>query len=64
MSVAYTDAREEDRALSGCFGKQTFDSPGDAARAARRISSSLNRQKPVGHYRCRHCGDWHIGGRK
>lgn len=64
MSEAYTAAREEDRALSGCFGKQAFDSPGEAARAARRINRSANRRQPVGHYRCRQCGDFHIGGRK
>lgn len=36
-----------------CYGKVSFDSPADASRAIRRPG--------LESYRCRHCGNWHVG---
>lgn len=39
---------------SDCVGKQAFDSPQIARKAA-------GRRKQRVAYRCRHCGFWHVG---
>lgn len=42
-----------------CYGKQTFNT----AAAARRCINQRKRRLTghVAHYRCTHCGKWHIG---
>lgn len=40
--------------LSACEGKERFDSPVLARRAAKR-------KRGREHYRCKECGGWHVG---
>lgn len=39
---------------SQCDGKESFDDPQTARKAAQR-------RKNRTHYRCNHCGKWHVG---
>jgi predicted SprT family Zn-dependent metalloprotease len=40
--------------LAACEGKERFDSPILARRAAKR-------KRGRAHYRCKRCGGWHVG---
>jgi len=52
------------RYAADCLGKEAFVDPA----LARKVMARMRRKRrPVGVYRCRHCGQWHIGqndGRK
>jgi predicted RNA-binding Zn-ribbon protein involved in translation (DUF1610 family) len=49
-----------------CVGKEQFSSPQLAAKVARRRTAARKRggqqERPMGSYRCPHCGFFHIGG--
>jgi hypothetical protein len=44
--------------IAGCWGKQAFASPKHASKASR---SMKKHGKPVQHYKCLVCDNWHIG---
>jgi hypothetical protein len=59
----------DDWQIAGCNGKEAFSDPQSARAVILRIkrnakSSRLKRQRDFANreaYRCRHCGQWHIG---
>lgn len=45
--------------IGGCEGKDAFDSPAKAIEISRRMSKAKGEK--IDHYRCRHCGLYHLG---
>lgn len=50
-----------------CYGKEGFGTPQLANKVLRRWTTAKKRQgknmvRPVGAYRCPHCGLFHLGG--
>lgn len=58
--------RPRQPAYLSCQGKAPFSSPQLAAKVARRRTMSKKHRgkldRPLGSYRCGHCGFFHIGG--
>lgn len=44
-----------------CYGKVAYRSPADAVVAVQRMKKGREAHKRASHYRCRHCGRWHVG---
>lgn len=55
--LACTTVVRAEYAVPGCAGKQRFESPALASEVAAR-----SQRGPRTHYRCRHCGYFHVGG--
>ena len=45
----------------GCQGKETFANPATAHRVVKRRNQIRRAKNQV--YRCKHCGQWHLGTR-
>jgi len=48
--------------LGGCEGKEPFTSPAKAIEVGRRMTRAKGEK--IDHYRCRHCGLYHLGSNK
>ncbi len=46
---------------AGCKGKKAFAHHGQAEHRAKRMRQNHERDCFVEAYRCRHCGQWHVG---
>lgn len=44
-----------------CQGKQSAPNAGEAKRLMRRIISAGKAHGPMSVYKCRFCGQWHVG---